>query len=135
MGRKKAYYPPLLGGSSLLVIFSVLCLVCFALLSMSTVRASEQLSLSSEKAVTAYYQADARAEELLARLRCGEVPDGVAVSGNTYSYACPISPTQQLSVVVALADGQYQILEWQATSTAQWQADGQLPVWTGTEQS
>lgn len=132
MVRKKSYYPPLLGGSSLLVIFSVLCLVCFALLSMSTVRASEQLSLTSEKGVTAYYQADARAEQILARLRRGEVPAGVAVSGNTYSYSCPISPTQQLSVVVELMNGQYQILEWQATSTALWQAGGQLPVWTGT---
>lgn len=132
MNRKKsAAYPPLLGGSSLLVIFSVLCLVCFALLSMTTVRASEQLSLASEEAVTAYYQADARAEETLARLRAGDIPEEVAVDGTVFSYTCPISPTQQLSVVVDMNSGSYEILEWQATSTTQWQEDSQLPVFQG----
>ena len=132
MTRKKSTaYPPLLGGSSLLVIFSVLCLVCFALLSMTTVRASEQLSLASEQAVTAYYQADARAEETLARLRAGDIPPEVAVEEGVCSYTCPISPTQQLNVVVDMSIGQYEILEWQAASTTQWQEDTRLPVFQG----
>lgn len=123
--------PPLLGGSSLLVIFSVLCLVCFALLSMTTVRSSEQLSLASAQAVTAYYQADAKAEETLARLRAGDIPQEVSVEGGVCSYTCPISPTQQLNVVVDMNNGQYEILEWQATSTTQWQEESALPVFQG----
>jgi len=132
MTRKKAHdYPPLLGGSSLLVIFSVLCLVCFALLSMTTVRASEQLSLASEQAVTAYYQADAQAEAVLAQLRAGHIPEGVTVDGSVCSYTCPISSTQQLTVVVDMNQEEYQILEWQCSSTAQWQENDLLPVFQG----
>ena len=129
--KKSTPYPPLLGGSSLLVIFSVLCLVCFALLSMTTVRASEQLSLASEEAVVAYYQADSRAEETLARLRAGDIPEEVSVDGAICSYICPISPTQQLSVVVEMNKGGYEILEWQATSTTQWLENDHLPVFQG----
>ena len=129
--KKSLAFPPLLGGSSLLVIFSVLCLVCFALLSMTTARASEQLSVASCEAVTAYYRADARAEEMLARLRVGDIPEEVLVSGSVCSYTCPISPTQQLSVVVELTGEGYQILEWQSTSTVQWQEEDYLPVFRG----
>ena len=67
MNHKHA--PPAVGGSSLLVIFSVLCLTVFALLSLSTVQASGRLSSTSAQAVAAYYQADSQAEAILARLR------------------------------------------------------------------
>ena len=66
--------PAAVGGSSLLVIFAVLCLVIFALLSLSTVRADGRLSQASADAVKAYYKADCRAEEIVARLRPARSP-------------------------------------------------------------
>ena len=41
--------PPPVGGASLLVVFAVLCLTVFALLSLSTVRANERLSEASAR--------------------------------------------------------------------------------------
>ena len=122
------------GGSSLLVIFAVLALTVFALLSLSTARAGERLSTTSADAVSAYYQADCRAEEILARLRSGEMPDGVTVADGIYSYTCSISDTQALEVSVQLENGFYTILRWQSVSTTDWQPDDTLNLWDGEPQ-
>ena len=54
--------PAAVGGSSLLVIFAVLCLTVFALLTLSTAAADSRLSQDAADAVEAYYQADSQAE-------------------------------------------------------------------------
>ena len=84
MRTREKFSPPVVGGSSLLVIFAVLCLTVFALLGLSTVQADQRLSDASAKAVSDYYGADTQAEQIFAQLRSGQVPQGVAVSGDTY---------------------------------------------------
>ena len=79
MNRKQKQYsfrPPVVGGSSLLVMFCVLCLTTFAVLSLSTVRAGDRLAEASMEAVQEYYEADQEAERMLAKLRSGEIPEG-----------------------------------------------------------
>lgn len=122
---------PAVGLSSLLVIFAVLCLTVFTLLSVSTVSAHKRLAQSSRQTIIGYYQADSQAEEILARLRSGEVPQGVTREGDQYTYSCPISDTQTLAVRVEVAGENYQILRWQAISTEDWEAEDKLPVWDG----
>ena len=134
MNKREKNSFPAVGGSSLLVIFAVLCLTIFTLLGLSTVQAGGRLSDASAEAVSAYYAADCHAEEILARLRAGELPEGVSVfPDGTYSYTCPISDTQLLAVEVRVdMDENYEILRWQAASAANWQPDDSLPVWDGT---
>lgn len=134
MHEKKRFSPPAVGAASLLVIFAVLCLSVFALLSLSTVRANLRLSDSAAAAVEHYYAADTRAEEILAQLRAGEIPEGVRRNGDVFSYDCPISDSQTLAVQLRVQDGVYEILRWQAVSTGDWQADDSLPVWDGSAQ-
>ena len=74
------------------------------------------------------------AEEILARLRCGEVPAGVRQEDDRFFYACTISPTQTLRVEVQICGTDAPILRWQAVSTAQWETDENLPVWNGGEE-
>lgn len=131
MNDKRSFLPPAVGISSLLVIFAVLCITVFALLSMSTVRADGRLSESSAKAVEGYYEADFAAEEILARLRAGEQPEGIVYENGIYTYACPISETQALLVEVKVEGSEYTVLRWQARSTAEWELDDSLPVWAG----
>ena len=131
MDKKRASFPAVVGGSSLLVIFAVLCLTVFALLSISTVRADQKLSDSSSRAVEGYYQADCAAEQILARLRDGERVEGVQESDGVFSYACAISDNQALVVEVVVDGTEYTVLRWQAVSTADWQADDSLPIWDG----
>lgn len=120
---------PVIGGSSLLIIFAVLCLTVFALLGLSTVHANKRLSDISIQAVSDYYAADTRAEQILAKLRAGEIPEGVSREGDVFSYACPISQYQELQVEVR--SGDWKILRWQSVSTTEWQADESLNLWNG----
>ena len=130
MESKKTGFPPV-GVSSLMVIFAVLCLTVFALLSVSTVRADQRLSEAAAKAVEGYYRADCEAEETLSRLRNGERPAEVTESGGVFTYTCPISETQTLAVAVTVDGSRYSILRWQAVSTADWRPGDELPVWQG----
>ena len=132
--RDKGFSPPTTGGASLLTVFAVLCLTIFALLSLSTVRAHSALSDASAGAVENYYAADARAQEILARLRFGEKPDGVTVEGTVCSWTVPISDTQELWVEADVrSTDDYTILRWQAVSTGEWDFDDSLDLWDGGE--
>lgn len=134
---------PVVGASSLLVIFAVLCLTVFAMLSLSTVQADKRLSDASTAAALSYYEADTEAERIFALLRGGELPDGVlvtaitcpvegvAITNRTYSYTCPISETQALQVELSEQDGIWTVLRWQAVSTTEWEADDSIDIWDG----
>lgn len=123
--------PTGLGISSLLVIFGVLCLCVFALLSASTVQSQQRFSRQGAQAVTGYYRADAQAQEILARLRAGQLPPEVREENGLYSYSCTVSETQVLQVTVRLRGDEYEILRWQTVSAADWNPDDSLPVWDG----
>ena len=115
--KKSSGSIPTVGGSSLLVIFAVLCLTVFALLSMSTVKGDTNLSKKSVKAIEEYYTADSLAEEVLALIRSGNAPSGIKRDGNKYSYECRINSTSVLCVEL-IADGDdYEVTRWQTVST------------------
>lgn len=128
MKVSKPFTPPMIGGSSLLVIFAVLCLTTFALLGLSTVHADERLNDTCVRAVTEYYEADLQAERIFAQLRKSarnenlngnplnndSLPDGVTVAGNVYSYQCVISDTQVLDVQIEKKGNDWTVLQWQA---------------------
>ncbi len=120
---------PLTGASSLLVIFSVLCLTVFAMLSLSTAKADLRIADASVQAIEDYYQADCMAEQILGQLRQGNCPEGVAQNGEFYAYICPISDTQALSVVVKVTENNYEIQQWKAIVTAEWNPQEYLDVW------
>lgn len=138
--KKESFSPPALGGSSLLVVFAVLALTVFALLSLSTVRADVRLGDAAADSVRGYYQADGKAQEILARLRSGECPEEAELHPedawtlmDRYTYTVPISDTQELQVEVLVdpADGSYSVLRWEAVRSEAWTADDSLDVWDG----
>ena len=104
----------------------MLCLTVFALLGFSTVQANKRLADISAQAVSDYYRADSQAEEILARLRTGEIPAGVTEKNHIYSFRCIISPTQAL--LVEVQEENWKILRWQTISTIQWQPDESIDL-------
>ena len=128
---------PMTGISALLVIFAVLCLTVFAVLSVSTVKADQSLADRAVQQTISWYEADGQAEIILAALRQGEVPEGVSLTGTDdrgrkiYEYTCALSATQSLQVRAAVRGQEYKILRWQLVSTTDWQADEDLNVWDG----
>jgi len=142
--KRSSFSPPALGGASLLVIFAVLALTIFALLSLSTVRADGRLSEASAQAVQNYYAADSKAQAVLAWLRTGEgepdVPENLTAttsisesSGHietVHSYTIPISDTQELQVEVRVDnENDYEILRWQAVPVGDWENDEGIELW------
>ena len=140
--KREGFAPPALGGSSLLVVFAVLALTVFALLSLSTVRADVRLGDATEKMVSGYYAADVKAQEILAKLRTGApLPEDVEFettisdypdhSETIFSYSIPISDTQELQVEVLVEpDGSYQVRRWQAAAVGDWTFDDSLDLWS-----
>lgn len=151
--KRESFSPPAIGGSSLLTVFAVLALTVFALLSLSTVRADVRLADSAAQAVTGYYAADCKAQEILARLRNGEEPEGVTFQTGTVEvlrtkpetpgfdpqdepvriaeYAVAISGTQELQVEVLLRSADYEVVRWQAAPTGEWTGGENYTVWDG----
>lgn len=135
--QKKRFSPPAAGGVSLLVVFAVLCLTVFALLSLTTVQADVRLADASAQAAADYYAADLEAQTILARLRNGERPEGVTFTGSGLlraEYTCRISDTQELQVSVILqgiSGREYVIERWQAVPSAEWESDESLDLWNG----
>jgi hypothetical protein len=129
--EKKSSFPAVFGGSSLLVIFAVLCLTVFALLGLSTVQAYGRIADASVAAVSDYYAADCQAKLIFAQLRSGKQPDGVQKTGDMYSYSCPISEGQVLEVEILQQEEVWHVLRWQAVSLTEVNEAGSLEVWDG----
>ena len=103
-----------------MVMFAVLCLTVFALLTLGTVQADRRLSDASLKASLDYYAADVRAETIFAQIREGDIPKNVTVEDNIYAYSCPISDRQVLMVQLSREGSSWKVLQWQAVSIVEW---------------
>ena len=134
MKGKSSFSPPAVGGSSLLVIFGVLCLTVFALLSISSVQAERRLADAAVQSVTDYYEADLRAEEIFARLRLGETVPGVRKADDIYEFELAVSERQLLSVQLYREGDRWEVLRWQ-TVTKEAELNDTLDVWKGTVES
>lgn len=132
MKKEERISLPATGGSSLLVIFALVCLVVFALLSLNTVLAEKRLSEAHAQAAKDWYGADLKAQEIFARLRAGEAVAGVEQSGTEYAYSVPISQHQTLLVTLQKNSDGWEVLSWQTMAHPE-DGDTTLPVWQGPE--
>lgn len=113
-----------------MVIFAVLCLTVFAVLTLSTAAADKRMAAAAAAAVGQYYEADCKAEEILGLLRAGTVPEEVSRDGDRYSYSCPVTETSELCVEVCVTEDEYEIIKWQVVATAEWSPEEYIEVWT-----
>jgi len=143
-GEETSNPPVIIGVSSLLVVFSVLCLTVFAMLSLMTVQADKRLLQTSVSTIEARAEADAKAQEILSKLRAGKIPAGVksalgeGLFGSgaeipegmpVYTYSCPVTENAHLEVAVAVNGSDYRILRWQEVSDIEWESDDSIDVW------
>ncbi len=132
-----------IGGGTLLLLFSVLILIIFALLTLSTARREATLTEKRQVAVEDYYRADSRAADLatalLSRWREGDVPatlEDIIITdegGEIYAYLCPIDNRRAISVRLRLSEEGMTILSWKTAEIAPWTPDESLDVWGGEE--
>lgn len=130
------------GSASLVMVFAVLCLTIFAVLSVVTARGEWNLAEKSANAVTAYYEADCRAVEIFDEIAASydgtftlpqdcsaqvETVDGV----DYLTYAVAIDDGQELWVEVYYEENALKIAHWMVQESGTWIADESINVWGG----
>lgn len=141
------------GTTSIVLIFVLLCLLTFSVLSVVSARADLNLSTKSADRTTEYYEAENEANDILLTVRNSlashagspdflsevrsdlEGNSGITFSEeNAPSYHVPINENQQLFVSLTLsAEPQengdyYQIEAWKVENTHEWNNDTSVPV-------
>ena len=137
-----------IGIATMLTIFVVLCLAIFSVLALSTARAERQLAERQAQAVRDYYAADLVCAELTDRL-CAAWKDGADADrlaelageagadcvrtedGWLAEFACDMNETQRLEIGLTLSADGVTVDRWETVSTAAWQADETIDLWTG----
>lgn len=133
-----------IGSASIVMIFAVLCLTIFAVLSFETAAYEQRLAHKAADAAQAYYAADGIAEERyleICTLLATETDKAEAykallaeqtAEGVRLEYTVPIDGTQELQVeLFAAPDGTVQIVRWHAAAAVDWEYEEELQVWDG----
>lgn len=129
-----------IGSSSLILIFIVLCLVTFSVLSLGNAKREDALSQRSADSVQEYYRADAEGEKFL------QLADQALLKGEKGTLAPYLqSDTGKYCTDVAMSAGQalrvelaldwekktYEIQSWKVYHQEDYEIDQSVPVWSG----
>ena len=125
------------GASLMPMIVVVLMLAVLGMLAFSSAQAGRRQIDRNVRSVTAYYEADARAERALAQLDAlGEeaadvlAADGIALAreGDAWTYAVRVDDQRELHVRARLTESGVQVESWQVVRTDDWSPDGSLQL-------
>lgn len=135
------------GTVSLVMIFAVLCLTVFSMLTLSTANAEKIMSDKTAAFVSGYYEADSLATKIRAQIISSEVRglipnqiEGIPIQSENVdgvtvvSYICPVNDVQELFVSFRIDRGENKILHWATRSSEDWTYDPSIDVWDGSEE-
>jgi len=127
-----------MGSALIVLVFVVLCLSIFALISLSSANYDQALAQVAARNVKGYYEADALAETIVAEILAAKtIPSeilGVEIESfmDSVMFSCPVSDNKELHVEIALAANAYSIRKWRMQDIDSWELiDIGLPVWLG----
>jgi len=133
------------GSASIVLVFAVLCLTVFALITLVVAGNDKALVEAEAQLVKGYYEADALAELILADILESDAIPSVVRGINVLSgwdeeigamvayFSCPITDKKALYVRLAIREDSYDILSWRMWDTDEWTFDDRLNVWPGVE--
>lgn len=122
------------GSVFLLLIFSVLCLTIFALLTLCTARSEANLAKKAADSVKSFYGADTNAEyvysELMYAISIGNKPEIIQDTKIEYpdGYMQFISPVSDGRIIAVLLSSDGTIIQWKETDTKDWTPDESISV-------
>ena len=123
------------GTASLVLIFSLLCMLAFAVLSLVSARANLRMSQKSAHRTTAYYEAENKANDIL--LEISDVIDQNLTSKNEETFYQNIHTALEgkygivslsLSFQPLKDETHYEIISWNTGSDYEWNPDTSLPL-------
>lgn len=143
------------GYVSVMLVFAVICLTIFAVLSFKAAMSTDSFNERSGEFIRQYYAADTSAKKTLSQLNdcaydaknsgffedafadSAQDIEGVTVMpvqrGFSVSYAVTINERQELLVnVIFDYNGEYTIEQWQSREIYEENSDSHLGVWDGT---
>lgn len=155
MAGQAAKHKVNIGLTSLILIFIILCLATFSLLSLSSARGDQSLALRSAQAVAEYYRADAEGEKWLKQADAILQKETVAgtmsqeeiktLAGNVASeLGCNVDEeTGYISTDISMERGQalhidlaltgdenrYEVRSWYVYDSGNYEIDDSMPVW------
>lgn len=154
MAKSESKSGATIGSASLILIFIVLCLGTFGLLSLSSAKNDLDLAERNGRSVSSYYRADAEGEAFLAKVdallqeglkKNPENPEpyiqealGSAWLSEEQCAAAEIAMEegQALSIRLRLSwekgEGEISILQWKVYNQVEYEIDQDMPVWDGT---
>lgn len=143
-----------IGSSSLILIFIVLCLATFGLLSLSSAKSDWNLAEKNARSVKNYYEADRKGEEfvnemdhtlkqifegnpgegeLMAQVR-EELAEYYREDTGFLTAEVPMAYDQALHIELSVTEDKntrYQIESWKVINTVDYEIDDSMPVWGG----
>jgi len=131
------------GSASIVLVFAVLCLTVFSLITYVVAGNDKALVDAKVGLVTGYYEADTLAEQILAELLATDTTPakilGVDINTRfdenlgveTTYFFCYISDIKALYVNLVIRDDSYDILSWRMYDTDDWVFDDSINVWPG----
>lgn len=145
------------GISSLLLIFTVVCIVIFCVLSFSSARADYALAKKSLKATQAYYEADAEGEMLRRQVNekliklaplgddalwqglIQEFPESADRQARSLTFTIDTAYEQMLKISleipsvgeISAGKQNFKVKEWQILNKEEYEISTDMPVWTG----
>ena len=136
------------GSASIIMVFAILCLTIFSVLSLITTNSDLRLSRRAAKSIEDYYKAEYEAETRVLAinniLKNGEAPaslpvlqEGVSVEempGGSVKISFLQAVDEKKDLRVSLertADGKLSVTGWKLMSNDNWNPDTGMDVWTG----
>ena len=153
MAEKSSRNKVSIGASSLILIFIVLCMATFGLLSLSSAQGDLKLARRNADAVKGYYEADNKGQQWLKGVdevlmeEMGKGQDSTQCSleikdrlGDLYdretgliSTDIPMDRGRSLRIELVLMCGEkrYEVKSWYVYNSEEYEIDTSMPVWGG----
>ncbi|MCC2818849.1 hypothetical protein LK537_16230 [Lachnoclostridium pacaense] len=153
MAEKSSRNKVSIGASSLILIFIVLCMATFGLLSLSSAQGDLKLARRNADAVKGYYEADNKGQQWLKDVdgvlmeEMGKGQDSTQCSleikdrlGDLYdretgliSTDIPMDRGRSLRIELVLMCGEkrYEVKSWYVYNSEEYEIDTSMPVWGG----
>lgn len=154
MAKQEIGYRANIGTPTLILIFMILCLVTFGMLSLSTAKSEWNLAQRNADSITEYYRADKEGEAfyqlVLQEVNHAQKEDGDSQTvkntlsrelgdyydsqTGTISTQIPMKRSQSLAIklnVLPDQKGKILISQWKVIQTEEYEIDDSLPVWKG----
>ena len=132
------------GSASILLVFAVLCLTIFSVITLRTATTDMAMTEFWKESVTAYYDADSLAESIVSEiLGLEDIPtfvQGIDINtelindtdGKMVSFSLPVSEQKELYVRLAIFSGFHETLEWKLRDACGWVVfDDGFDLWPG----